>query len=168
MLSYRQDGGGEGNKGREKMENKLDKYVAKQIILAQIASDGGKQNSDILSTISFIMPISKSYYKKAYDTKDHCIKNAIKAIQKNPNTGFYYHVTVDRTLRNNRHCFIIYFNFKINNEAHQISFHSFGNFWHYINKQCPTRWKKVTSSREATCILAYYVFTQSDKKVLDI
>lgn len=135
----------------------LDKYIAKQIILAQIASDGGKRQNDVLQRITPLLPISKKYYKKGYKNKDHCIIEAIKAIQKNPNTGFHYHVKVDRTLYSGAHVFIVYFNFKIGTEAYQVSFHSFSNLWRYVNKKCVTRWKKKHSSKEAVIKLAYYI-----------
>lgn len=42
----------------------MDKYIAKQIILAQIASDGGKNQKDVLERVLPLLSISKLYYKK--------------------------------------------------------------------------------------------------------
>lgn len=136
----------------------LDKYISKQIILAQIASDGGKGLNDVLKRISSSVPLANLYFKKGYETKDHCIINAIRAIQRNPASGFYYSVKVDRTLYSGAHVFIVYFNFKLHNNAYQISFHTYSNMWRYVNRHCVTRWKKKYSSKEATIKLAYYVF----------
>jgi hypothetical protein len=140
----------------------LDKYISKQIILAQIASDGGKHINTTLSRISSLIPLGELYSKKGYIAKDACILNAIKAIQKKPNSGFFYHIKIDRTLRGDRHCFIVYFNFKINNERHQVSFHCFSNLWRFINKKCVTRWKKKYSSIESVIYLAYYTFKDNN------
>lgn len=136
----------------------LNKYIAKYIILAQIASDGGKKQNSVLARIAPLLPITKKYLKKGYKNKDYCILEAIKAIQKNPNTGFRYHVKVDRTLSSGAHVFIVYFNFKINGESYQVSFHCFSNLWRYVNKQCVTRWKKKHSSKESIIKLAYHLF----------
>lgn len=140
----------------------MDKYIAKQIILAQIASDGGKERDDVLIRVSSLLPIGKVYFKKAYDAKDHCIIKAIKAIQKNPNSGFRYHVKVDRTLWSGSHVFIVYFDFNINEEHYQISFHTFSNMWRFVSKQCVTRWKKKHSSKESAIKLAYSVFAGTE------
>lgn len=142
----------------------LDKYIAKQIVLAQIASDGGKRQNDVLKRVTPLLPISRKYYKKGYKNKDHCIMEAIKVIQKNPNTGFHYHVKVDRTLYSGAHVFIVYFNFKINGESYQVSFHCFSNMWRFVNKHCVTRWKKKHSSKEAVIKLAYYLFNSNEEK----
>lgn len=135
----------------------LDKYVSKQIILAQLASDGGKHQRDVLERVVPLLPIGKIYYKKGYDVKDHCIIEAIKTIQRNPNTGFYYHIKVDRTLCSGAHVFVIYFNFKIGNESYQVSFHTFSNMWRFMNQKCATRWKKKHSSKESVIQLAYLI-----------
>ena len=91
----------------------LDRYIAKQIIFAQLASDGGKKDKEVLNRISSFVPLSEVHYKKGYHAKDHCIINAIRAIQRNPQSGFRYHVKADRTLYSGAHVFIVYFNFKI-------------------------------------------------------
>lgn len=135
----------------------MDKYIAKQIVLAQLASDGGKRQDDVLSRVSSLLPIGEVYYKKGYDVKDRCIVKAIKAIQRNPNTGFKYHVKVDRTLYSGAHVFIVYFNFKLGGESYQISFHTFSNMWRFVSKKCVTRWKKKHSSKESAIKLVYYL-----------
>lgn len=136
----------------------LDRYIAKQIIFAQLASDGGKKDKEVLNRISPFVPLSEVHYKKGYHTKDHCIINAIRAIQRNPQSGFRYHVKADRTLYSGAHVFIVYFNFKIGEERYQISFHTFDNMWRFVNRQCVTRWQKKYSSKEAVIKLVYHVY----------
>ena len=143
----------------------LDQYIAKQIILAQIASDGGKRKNDVLIRVASLLPISKKYYKNGYKNKDHCILEAIKAIQKNPNSGFRYHVKIDRTLYGGAHCFVVYFNFKIGTEAYQVSFHCFSNLWRFVNRKCVTRWKKKHSSKESVIKLAYHLFATINEQI---
>ena len=137
----------------------LDRYIAKQIIFAQLASDGGKKDKEVLNRISSFVPLSEVHYKKGYHAKDHCIINAIRAIQRNPQSGFRYHVKADRTLYSGAHVFIVYFNFKIGGGArYQISFHTFDNMWRFVNQQCVTRWQKKYSSKEAVIKLVYHVY----------
>lgn len=47
----------------------MDKYIAKQIVLAQVASDGGKGQDDVLSRISSFLPIGEIYCKKVMTRK---------------------------------------------------------------------------------------------------
>ena len=138
----------------------LDRYIAKQIIFAQLASDGGKKDKEVLNRISSFVPLSEVHYKKGYHAKDHCIINAIRAIQRNPQSGFRYHVKADRTLYSGAHVFIVYFNFKIGGGGgrYQISFHTFDNMWRFVNQQCVTRWQKKYSSKEAVIKLVYHVY----------
>ena len=37
----------------------LDRYIAKQIIFAQLASDGGKKDKEVLNRISSFVPLSE-------------------------------------------------------------------------------------------------------------
>lgn len=133
----------------------LDEYISKQIVLAQIASEGGKGKSTTVKKVSSFIPLGKLYSKKGYLAKDTCICKAIKAIQKNPSSGFYYHVKVEKTFRNNSHRFIVYFNFKLGDERLQISFHTYANMWKFVNQKCTTRWQKKHSSIDSAIRLAY-------------
>lgn len=142
----------------------MDKYIAKQIILAQIASDGGKGYTETLDRIGRIVPMSEMFYKKGYHAKDGCVIKAIKAIQKKPGCGFRYHVKVDRTLWNGRHRFIVYFNFKLDGESYQISFHCFSNMWRFVSQKCVTRWKKKHCSKESVIRLALRIWKGKEKE----
>ena len=138
--------------------SELNKFVAKQIVLAQIASDGGKGITDIAR----VVPIGHIYAKKGYRVKEICIQKALDAIcgAKSP-TGFSFFVTRGSFIdsRGIRTCsYLVYFNFKLNGESHQISFHSFSEeFYCYYKKGKPTRWKKRMDSKETAALLAEYL-----------
>lgn len=59
----------------------MDKYIAKQIILDQVASESGKGLYGTLNSVISLLPIAKVYRKNAYWAKDHSIIQAIKCIQ---------------------------------------------------------------------------------------
>ena len=180
------------------------KSVAKQIVLAQIASDGGKSASNVrywrkewleayespswatfsLEEVEILEAEEKTEAKKVlisidttseprfarsgasvfgrgYAVKDAFIKNAIKAILRNKQSGFTFYVTrknfVDSCGKNNT-SFVVYFNFRVNSERYQISFHSFDKeLEKYLGGPCPTRWKKSRNSRESAVVLANYI-----------
>jgi len=132
----------------------LNKAIAKNIILAQIASDGGK---DIRTESN--LKLSNLYSKKGYKAKDSRILKAIELINNNKNTGFYYHVKFDYYSRNlDSNCYIVYFNYKINKQRQQISFHCFSDrIGRYRNKNTSTKWVKRLDSRECALRLAEYL-----------
>lgn len=147
----------------------MNKYVAKQIVLAQIASDGGKGDPLTLIRVKKHVEIAKAFYKKGYSAKDKCIFRAIAAIQKDNKSGFTYHVTTKTGIDRRGYEFfsyLIYFNFKLKDgNNYQISFHSFNSKFQSLIKQperCRTKWKKRTSSKEATIKLAYFI-SRSEK-----
>lgn len=122
--------------------------IAKEIVKAQIASDGGKGIKDIADTID----IGGVYCKKGYDIKDVCIRKAIKMINRCKKSGFYYFVQSCDDFTNP--CYIVYFNFKIDGERYQVSFHTFSDLDHFCNQKTTTRWSKKVSSRESAVVLA--------------
>ena len=124
---------------------KKDKIIARNIILAQTASDGGKGIEDIKN----LFPVSNIAYYKGYVAKDGYIKKAIQGIQKNKNSIFRFYVKKDKNISN----YIIYFNFKVDGERFQVSFHSFKDWSKYERGNCQTRWDKK-DSREA-CLRLY-------------
>lgn len=148
------------------MKKELNRYVAKQIILAQVASDAGKGIYLLGQELKQTIPIYKVYEKKGYYAKDTCIKKALKTIQSKKNSGFFYHVKVAYPCNHNRHCFLIYFNFQIENMRFQVSFHSFSNMWRYVNQKCNTRWQKKINSRTACFILNDVVLQGKDLKTV--
>lgn len=113
------------------------KYIAKQIILAQIASDGAKGR---YWPSHYIL---QRYSSKGYNIKERCIFNAINGINRSKDSNFYYFVNkVDEY----GGCFIVYFNTKIKGRRYQVSFHCFdNNFSKFANNNCSTRWDKENS-----------------------
>lgn len=109
----------------------VDKQIAKELILAQVASDGGKLNKEIrhLTKTSYIT------WKEGYKSKVRHILNAIMLINKlKGKSAFKYQV-----LDNNQN-WIVVFETKINKKSYQMSFHTFsydiGKFsYHKPNKK---------------------------------
>lgn len=131
-----------------KVTDNLHKGVAKYIALAQIASDGGKYLAK-KETIYHLLPIGKLYYDKGYKSKDTCIAKAIHLINTCKNSGFYYYVKSQEYGTT-----IVYFNFKIGEKRHQVSFHTFSKrFDRFSNKKCATKWDHK-SSRYSSAKLA--------------
>lgn len=132
----------------------IDKQIAKNIILAQIASDGGKGFET--KTPLFL---SSAYTKKGYRAKDNRIMRAIEGINCNKNSGFYYNVKLSHYSNYMKsYCYIIYFNFKINGVKKQISFHSFScELSKYSSNKTVTRWIKKNDSRDCCLDLAKFL-----------
>ena len=129
----------------------LDLRVCKYIVLAQIASDGGKH----ITEIEDALPIGKVYSKKGYTKKDSLIMKAIKTIQCNKNTGFKFFIKDCDGFSSP--AVIVYFNFKLEGKRYQISFHSFNMMLKRLEiSNFSTRWDKK-SSREAAVVLAEYL-----------
>lgn len=120
--------------------NKEDKIIAKYIILAQTASDGGKG----MKSLNRLFPTSNLACYKGYQAKDGYIKKAIMGILKSKNSIFRFYCKQDKWVAN----YIVYFNFKLEGERYQVSFHSFKDWSHFENSNCGTRWDK-RDSREA-------------------
>lgn len=98
---------------------KIDKKIAEAIILAQVASDGGKNIPDIKN----ILDNSASVWKKGYLEKDKYILKAINLIDMSRNSRFRYYVKEGDI----PHSALVYFNYKNaqGKRELQISFHTF-------------------------------------------
>lgn len=125
--------------------NEIDKVISKYIILAQVASDGGKG----INTLNNLFPTSRLVSYKGYDVKNVYIKKAIHMIQKSKDSIFRFYVKEDWKIAN----YIVYFNFKLDGKRFQVSFHSFKDWSRYKRKDYQTRWNK-RDSREA-CLRLY-------------
>lgn len=125
--------------------NEIDKIISKYVVLAQTASDGGKG----IKTLNNLFPTSRLVNYKGYDIKDVYIKKAINMIQKSKDSIFRFYVKEDWKIAN----YIIYFNFKLDGERFQVSFHSFKDWSKYKREDYQTRWNKK-DSREA-CLRLY-------------
>lgn len=90
---------------------------------------------------------TKSFY--GYEGKDKAIVAAIKIINSHKYMGVNYFIKLD----SNSDAAIVYFNFKIDSERYQVSFHTFSKKLKKLaGKGSPCRWEKKMSSRE-TCQL---------------
>ena len=121
--------------------------IAKEIILAQMASDSGKSITDhIISGES-----ARRSEIWGYEVKQIHIYNAIKAINSVKICDFTYYITEDNGMP------LVYFETKANGKKIQISFHNPG--WEWLKSQKghgkATRWdKNLGGSREGCYILA--------------
>lgn len=126
------------------MKYGLNEYIAKLIIDAQVASDGGKY---IYSSLTENNKNGKTIYHNGYSQKDHCIQKAISEIQKSHGTsGFKYYISSS----NDETAGIIYFEFKLFGDKYQISFHTFNKdlIEKYGNNK-KTHWNKKSSYETA-------------------
>lgn len=129
-------------------ETALNLNIAKCIVNAQICSDSGKgyyYDSLVYSSLA------KAMRRKRYKGKDTQILKAIKLVNCQKKSGFFYYVKADTS---GTAAYIVYFNFKLNGKRKQISFHSFDRrLEKFTNNACPTYWDKK-SSRETAIELA--------------
>ena len=100
-----------------------DRLVAKAILDAQVASDGGKG-------IREIMHINKNAWYRGYDAKDIYIEKALTLIASDRNSAFRYRVI--STGEN----LLVYFTCRVNGQKLQVSFHTYGftKFKRYLKK----------------------------------
>lgn len=115
----------------------LNKYIAKQIVLAQICSDAGKNIHELKLKEKNVL------YRNidaGYAGKEDAIKRAITKINSlgSVKSGFHFYVT--NNSGNRYYPYLIYFNFEIHGERKQVSFHS-------ANKEFERYVKKGTSHR---------------------
>lgn len=137
----------------------LNEAIARELILAQAASDGGKNIKDLLD-LTHTVPGLKSAYKEGYSDKDKHIRKALKLIQRSHGkSGFSYYVTKDpEILYRWEPMNLIYFNFKVDGIRFQMSFHSPYEFLddekdNKSNKKHMTHWDRK-DSRYAARVLA--------------
>lgn len=92
-----------------------DALVAKAILDAQIASDGGKKAKKTKH-------MNKYVWSKGYSMKDINILKAINLIVSQKNSQFRFKVVKCEQFNS----LLIYFETKINGKKYQVSFHSYG------------------------------------------
>lgn len=123
------------------MKKRTNKEIAKLLIRAQNASNGGKSKSLLGKTA-----LAKQDYRNGYDVKDWLIAKAIAKIA-NERSGFDFYI--GRCSDNTDATAIIYFTTKIDGRRVQMSFHTFGE-WHYknmySNEDHVTRWSTSNGS----------------------
>lgn len=101
----------------------INKRVARSLVLAQVASDGGK---NISYTRDILPPYSIAAWENGYSDKDKYIRNAISTIcDCHGMSGFSFSVQIDRECKAD---FLVYFTFRVDGKRRQISFHSYDGF----------------------------------------
>ena len=132
---------------KEKNIVRMQRCIANNIILAQVASDGGKG----VENIADIFNDSRDVWEEGYAVKQFYIKAAIMDIQKSQRMGhpqmFHYSV------RDGGRSKIVYFTFYLNGVRRQVSFHTFGLDVPLSGNRQKVRWDKKVS-REAVIDLA--------------
>lgn len=124
-----------------------DRIVAKAILDAQVASDGGK-------SIKEIMHMNKSAWYQGYDMKDNYIEKALNLIVSDRNSSFRYRV-VDAGEN-----LLVYFTCRVNGQKLQVSFHTYGfrKFKRYLKKNDTYRlvWDHESSRDSAMMIWHHF------------
>lgn len=129
-----------------------DRMIAQSIVLAQVASDGGKGITEIRN----ICKNSRKVNDWGYEVKDFYILKAIKMILASKNSGFRFFVSNDDFTP------IVYFEYRglveRENVVLQVSFHTFDRaFLKYANKRkYHGRWDEGSS--RGTCMDLAYLF----------
>lgn len=140
---------------------KLCKKIAKHIILAQCASDGGKG----ISLIKDMLGDESLYsYECGYGDKDHQIFSAMSLIARYHCKEFRYSVTrTDTCYARGSWCFLVYFTFKLNGKRYQVSFHSFNSgLYHYYKHSQNVYWDEKSSRRSCVLLANHYNMIASD------
>lgn len=134
----------------------MNKHIAKQIAIAQRASDLGKYykltEDQIAESEKLGQLLGKTNDARAtkleYRLKDDVIYDAIMGIGHNPGCGFHFRVTEDSEKLAK---FIVYFDFRLNGRKVQVSFHSFDKrLKRFVEKQISGHWNR--KSARQTCI----------------
>lgn len=124
-----------------------DRLVAKAILDAQVASDGGKG-------IREIMHMNKNAWYRGYDVKDIYIEKALTLINSDRNSAFRYRVV------HNGENLLVYFTCRVNGQKLQVSFHTYGftKFKRYLkrNNAYHMMWDHESSRDSAVEIWRYF------------
>ena len=129
----------------------MNKQAAKAIILAQVASDGGKGIIDLLDALpETLMPSTKKAWNAGYAFKDELLERACTIVARHHDADIHFFVTEDKQGIAN---YIVYFDIKVNNKRWQASFHSFGKRWSkWMKSTVTSRGNWDHKSSRATCL----------------
>ena len=116
----------------------MNKQAIKNIILAQVASDGGKGVTDLLEVVPAALKAdAQKAFNAGYAAKDELLERACLIVARHRDPDIRFFVTEDKQ---GVAKFIVYFDVKVNGKRWQASFHSFG----------VKRWSKWTKSTVAS------------------
>ena len=120
--------------------------IARNIILAQAASDSGKYRDSIIET--------RGTTKMGYAVKPIYIKRAIDSINATRKCKFTYWVVKEGD-QNGYPSVLVYFEFRMGKEVGQVSFHNPVNsadiLYKYIGKGTPTEWNRKPGGSSECC-----------------
>ena len=130
-------------------KNSIEKEIARNVVLAQVASDSGKNIED-----SVEIKGSRGARDLGYGLKVNYIMTAIKLIRKNK-TQFSYWVE-SAPDQNGYGSVIVYFEFQLWGEILQVSFHTPESLvpremWKLVNTGRPTVWNGVIGGSRTCC-----------------
>lgn len=139
-----------------------DKKIARAIILAQVASDGGKGIPDLKRVFKEAYPV----WKAGYAAKDGYIHEAILRINKSKSSRFRYYVDFGDL----EDSILVYFEYTFTDQDRiQVSFHSFDETlirWMQKNKtHVVMTWDEggELGDSRASCIVLRWLMTGSGK-----
>ena len=131
---------------------KADQMIARAIIAAQVASDRGKRITSELNDLTFV----RSSRRMGYDVKVDLIYKALSMITNTKYSMFNYYC-VKEPDQNGCDSVLVYFDFKMDSERHQVSFHNPYNqakkLYKFIGTGRRTRWNKNLSGSRMACVL---------------
>lgn len=125
--------------------------IIKDIILAQVASDSGKDIFEIVSGNNWKDKKAAHAVECGYSAKDIYILSAMKLICKSKIANIRFYATNCKEINSK----LVYFDIKIDEKYYQVSFHCFDKEikkFVETSKKSRTAWSKEIPSRQ-TCIL---------------
>lgn len=129
----------------------MNKQAIRRIVMAQVASDGGKGIVDLLDVMpERLMPSAQKAWGRGYAVKDKLLEQACAIVACHKDNDIHFFVTEDEQ---GIAKFIVYFDVKIENKRWQVSFHSFSENWKKWTRSTAAsrgHWDK-RNSRE-TCV----------------
>jgi hypothetical protein len=138
-------------------EDSMNKKALEAIILAQIASDGGKGIKDLLWEIAGVDGTASDAFKrkawaafnKGYSCKDSFLEEACQIVARHHDDDLRFFVTEDQQRVAK---YIVYFDVRIHNVRWQASFHSFSKSWgKWVKSSAPSRGHWDHKDSRATC-----------------
>lgn len=142
----------------------LNKMIARAIIAAQLCSDGGKRNRQLISQIR---RLSENYHFwdtqwiEGYSNKTYWLNRAIQMINCSKEQIYHYWIQ-DSPDQNGYPSVIVYFNFKLDGKRHQVSFHTPANQVTGMLKRNKTgrktRWDNKTGGSRESCLLLFKTY----------
>lgn len=137
----------------------MNEQAIRRIILAQVASDGGKGIGDLLDVLpEEFKPAAKKIWLKGYRIKDSLLEEACQIIARHKACNLRFFVTEDKegVAR-----YIVYFDIKVDGKRLQASFHSFSYRWaKWVRGSVASRgnWDHKDSRETCKVLLKYLRF----------